>query len=103
MVDLGGLKARQEHIEAQINKALQLDCEDLVIPACLLNEAIVSKDISLLLGLTEMRTKRTVGPSSYSAALLLRPDHGGDNLVIVVRREPGCWKPKRSILRAILL
>ena len=32
-VDLGGLETRQEHIEAQIDKALQLDCEELVIPS----------------------------------------------------------------------
>jgi len=69
-VDLGGSKTRQEHIEAQIDKALQLDCEELVIPACLLRKTVVRKDIGLLLGLAEMGQpdSRTVFKFSSFAA-----------------------------------
>jgi len=43
--NLGGLETGQEHIEAQVNKSLQLDSKDLVIPACLLRKSVVGKDM----------------------------------------------------------
>ena len=41
---LGRLETRQEHIEAQINKTLKFDREDIVIPACLLGKTIIRKN-----------------------------------------------------------
>ena len=49
-VDLGGLEAGQLDLEVQVDQGLQLDRQDLPVPAGFLGQPIVGKDIGALLG-----------------------------------------------------
>ena len=99
-IDLGGLEARQLDLEVEVDQGLQLDRQDLPVPAGLLGQSVVGKDVGPLLGLREVG-QPTVGtterPSSLAAATRPWPAM----ICPWSSISTGLQKPNRSMLLAI--
>jgi hypothetical protein len=55
-VDLRNREPGQFDVELEVDEALQLDCQELLVPAGLLGELVVSQDIGPLFGLAHQFT-----------------------------------------------
>jgi hypothetical protein len=54
-VDLGQAETRDLHVEVQVDEALQLDRQDVTIPAGIKGKLVIGKHVRAALGLAEVR------------------------------------------------
>ena len=83
-VDLGGLEARQLDLEVEVDQGLQLDRQDLPVPASLLGQPVVGKDVGPLLCFREVGEPN--GRHDGDAEKLCRgdPPVPGDDLALLI-------------------
>src|ERR1700722_1504188 len=83
-IDLGGLEARQLDFEVKIDQGLQLDRQDVTVPAGFLGQAVAGKDVRAFLGLRQVGQPH--GRHGLQAQQLggSYPPVSGDDLAVAV-------------------
>src|SRR5262249_44393007 len=86
-VDLGGLEARQLDLEVEIDQRLQLDRQNLPVPAGLLGKPVIGKDVSPLFWLGQVGERH--GRHDADAEELCRrdPSVSGDDLALIIDQD----------------
>ena len=86
-IDLRNLKTSELHVKVEINEVLQLDCEHLPVPACVLGQLIVSKDIGLPLLFAEMRERERGDGLDTKQLSCLNAAVPGNNLALITNEN----------------
>ena len=86
-VDLRHLEPGQLDLDVEVDQALQLDRQKLLVPAGLLGELVVGQDVGALIGLAQMR--QPAGGHRVDAEELggFHAAMAGDDLLVIVDQD----------------
>jgi hypothetical protein len=83
----GGLKACQVNLEIEVDERLQLDGQDLAVPASLLGEPVVGQHVGAFLGVREVRQPQGLDLIQPKELCGLDPTMAGNDLAGIVDKD----------------
>ena len=102
-VDLGEAEAGQLDIELEVDQRLQLDREDLLVPAGVERQLVVGEHIGAALGVGEVRQRAASAPTSSPSSLAASTRPWPAMISPSSETSTGLVNPNRSMLAAICL